>query len=131
MRTRALRRSICRLLVGVLLFAQVTIAAYACPAMSTAGVDQIEPGGAFPAMVVVPDASQDRALPNLCTEHCRYGQAVDLSATPAVPAALLVSLYEVPLAPESAGRAQPLAARGDPSAAAPPPHAILHCCFRI
>jgi len=49
-----------------------------------------------------------------------------------VPVALLTVLYTLPLAPEPPAPSPRHAAEvGSALAAASPPHAILHCCFRI
>jgi hypothetical protein len=138
---RNLNRFVARLLIGVLVFAQVAVAAYACPVMSTGSVSG-EPGhaalmgqGAASAMGVdgMPGGSRlDPLQPNLCAAHCQTGQQnADGKPAPTVPPALLASLYPVvPAAP----RAQPALARAavdDPPPAARLPLAILHCCFRI
>lgn len=119
---RHVRQTVCRLLIGVLLFAQLAIAAYACPQLSSAGE-----ASAMPPADMAPDCpgmgQPDPALPNLCVEQFHFGQQSDHMQTPTLPAILLTALYTLPLLPEPA----------DPprSAAASPPHAILHCCFRI
>ncbi|GHU51917.1 hypothetical protein FACS1894200_12410 [Spirochaetia bacterium] len=110
--TRMFRRFVCRLMLGVLVFGQLAIAAYACPALS--GMPQSLPtmalnasAAAMPgdeagaAMAVSPDmvATSDMAAmascdqiddnaANLCVEHCRFGQqSADHASTPTVPAA--------------------------------------------
>lgn len=69
--------------------------------------------------------------PNLCTEHAHFGQQSDQTPTPTLPAILLVSLYVVSPVPELKLPIRPAAASASFLAAASPPHAILHCCFRI
>ena len=39
----------------------------------------------------------DPASPNLCAEHCKYGEQGDQLRPPTVPAVSLTSLYVVPL----------------------------------
>lgn len=138
---RNLNRFIARLLIGVLVYAQVAVAAYACPVMSTGSVsgDAGHPAlmgqGAASATSFdgMPGGSRfDPSQPNLCAAHCQTGQQnVDGKPAPTVPPALLASLYPVvPAAP----RAQPALTRAavdDPLPAASPPLAILHCCLRI
>jgi len=153
--TRTFKRLVCGGLMGLMLFAQLAIAAYACPALSTTGaqgqtiaatetiVHQAPRGEDMVAMGV--DASGDRmpncdqmagqldeASPNLCAEHCRFGQQSDKVHVFATPAVVLISLYFVP--PTLSETLLPLAATAAPSvdalAAASPPHAILHCCLR-
>ena len=139
---RAFKRVACCALMGLMLFAQLAIAAYACPALS-APAAQAPCGDDMAAMRT--DASGDRlpafgqmagqlddAAPNLCAEHCRFGQQSDQARVPAAPAVVLISLYVVtPTLPEAL---QPMAAAAassmDARAAASPPHAIVHCCLR-
>lgn len=154
--TRMFRRFVCRLMLGVLVFGQLAIAAYACRALS--GMPQSLPtmalnasAAAMPgdeagaAMAVSPDmvATSDMAAmascdqiddnaANLCVEHCRFGQqSADHASAPTVPAALLTTLYTLPVQPEPLGHGWPSADVIFRRVAASPPHAILHCCFRI
>ena len=134
--TRSFLRSVCRMLVGVVLLAQMSIAAYACPMLSKA-----PGGGSATASSTVGDmagmncegiaAALDPALPNLCAAHCHDGQQSDQSSTLTVPAVMLALRHPAPLAPEPLGAASPASAALGALAAAFPPHAILHCCFRI
>ena len=73
----------------------------------------------------------DPDFANLCAEHCHHGQQSDQAATLTVPAALLTALYITPLAPEPFVAPRPAADATSALAAAAPPLAILHCCFRI
>lgn len=153
--TRTFKRLVGRGLIGLMLFAQLAIAAYACPALSTTGaqaqtiaatqtsVHQATHGDNMAVMSA--DAPGDRMLncdqmagpldesaPNLCAEHCRFGQQSDQVHAPATPGVVLISLYVVtPTLPE---RLLPTGTSAAPSAdalvAASPPHAILHCCLR-
>ena len=151
MMARALRRAICRALIGVMLFAQLAVAAYACPDLASlarpveassslrvpcGGV--ASPDAAMADMTVaglIANCDQmpgplDEASPNLCAEHCRYGQQSDQTATPTAPVAVLTSLYTVPAVPEASPLARPSAASDSARAAAATPLAILHCRFR-
>lgn len=97
MMTRALRRLVCRLMIGLLVFSQMAIAAYACPSLSSArqalpamAMDDSVAGmpgeEAHGAMSMSPEASAtptairlgcdqiDDNAPNLCVEHCHFGQ---------------------------------------------------------
>jgi len=139
-----LRRLICQTLVGVLLFAQLAIAGYACPAASATAMQEMAPAtaagtdeGGDASMRAVGGCDQmpvqmDQALPNLCAEHCHTGQqSADHVAAPAVSPALLASLYTLPPAPQPAWPAGPPAASLSALVAASAPHAILHCCLRV
>lgn len=146
------RRSICRLLIGVLVSTQLAIAAYACNgiarmgqglpitaamAMDRSGV--ADPAGSISAAAANQDEGPgpgcsrlDPALPNLCVAHHQYGQqSADHSPAPTVPAALLIGLYTLAPPGEPSERAASAAGPGDPPAAVDPPHAVLHCCLRI
>ena len=151
----ASRRSICRLLIGVLVSTQLAIAAYACngisrmamrgqdlpvsAAMTMARPDLADPVGSNPGAAANQDKALDPgcsrldpALPNLCVAHHQYGQqSADHSPAPTVPAALLIGLYTLAPLGESFERAGPAAGPGDPTAPVDPPHAVLHCCLRI
>ena len=153
--TRVFRQFVCRLMLCVLLFGQLAIAAYACPALS--GAPQSLPTMAMnvsvatmpdevgASMAAPPDMSAtsdvaamascdqiDDSAANLCVEHCRFGQqSADHASAPTVPAALLTTLYTLPVQPEPFGNGWPSADSKFQRVAASPPHAILHCCFRI
>lgn len=139
---RALNRFIARLLVGVLLFAQFAVAAYACPggagammagaADAGAAMTMADASMAGPASEKAGHGAMDPVQPNLCAAHCQSGQQnAGAKAVPDLPAAAPASLYSlVPvILPVSLQRT--VAATADPPPMADPPHAILHCCFRI
>lgn len=154
--TRAFKQLVSFGLIGLLLFGQLAIAAYACPALSgapqsfatmTMGASAATiPGDeAGASMAVSPDTSAtsdmaamtgcdqiDDSAANLCVEHCRFGQqSADHASAPTVPAALLTTLYTLPVLPEPLGHGWPSVDSKFQRVAASPPHAILHCCFRI
>jgi hypothetical protein len=147
--TRRFLRAICRALVGVLLFAQLAVSAYACPALSSAAMSAMpmpstaaRDGDSSDAAMAAADqqapdcdgmaaGTMDPDLANLCAEHCHHGQQSDQAATLSVPAALLTALYLAPLAAQPKIRPRPAADATSALVAASPPHAILHCCFRI
>jgi hypothetical protein len=142
-------RTMARGLVGVVVMAQLAIAAYACPALSAAKVANV-PVSASDAEADETAAARsgtpmsggancddmtggsiDPSAPNLCAEHCKYGQQSDQAPTITVPTAVLTPLYATPLVPETALPPRPAAATRSALVAASPPHAILHCVFRI
>jgi hypothetical protein len=147
--TRQFLRAICRALVGVLLFAQLAVSAYACPALSSAAMSAMPmpstaacDGDSSDAAMAATDrqapdcdgmaaGTMDPDLANLCAEHCHHGQQSDQAATLSAPAALLTALYLAPLASQPKIRLRPAADATNALVAASPPHAILHCCFRI
>lgn len=139
---RALSRLIARLMVGVLLFAQFAVAAYACSGGMGTTMNVAEATVADATMAGAPMAGMDSkdaghgamdpAQPNLCAAHCQSGQQnAGAKPVPDLPAAMPASLY--PLVPVTLPvRTQcPVGAVDDPPPMAGPPHAILHCCFRI
>lgn len=143
--SRHFLRSICRMLIGVVLLAQMAVSAYACPGLAGAkmqmssaaavagGQPSASDDGTVQAMPNCDDmaGAMDPSFANLCAEHCHQGQQSDQAATLTVPAALLSALYITPLAPEPAATPRPAADATSALVAASPPHTILHCCFRI
>ena len=121
---RLLRLRVVAVTIFALLFAQWSVAAYACPSSTPQETEITDCAGMMMSQL-------DEAAPNLCAEHCNYGEQSDQPRTPAAPAVTLISLYVVPLVPELAAPVwRGIAASGLLTARAPP-HAILHCCFRI
>jgi hypothetical protein len=142
----ALRKSVGRLLIGVLLFAQFAVASYACPGLNGMG-SMANRGDAKAVLVAAADTAamaesaamspgcdqMDPGATNLCVEHCREGQqSVDTAAAPVVGLGFPTFLYPLPLEPQhllGSGRSFPAPDAGL-DAAPEPPHAILHCVFR-
>lgn len=133
--TRNLNQLICRVLIGVFLFARLAVGAYACPSLMGAG-EATGVAVAIQAPAAMPGCDQmsmqmDKKAPALCAEHCKLGhQSADVTPAPVVLAGVPAVLYVLPPAIEpmpGSGRAYPLA---DAVLAAPPPHAILHCVQR-
>lgn len=145
--TRALSQQICRVLIGVLLFAQLAVASYACPGLSSMKVMADDGAMAMTATAIpTPGDSMEKSgamspgcdqmdpdAANLCAEHCRYGQqSADTAPAPMVFAPVPALLYTLPLEPEPVpGSVRAFPASDAGLAAPPPPHAILHCVFRI
>jgi hypothetical protein len=147
--TRRLVHLIARGLVGVLLFAQLAIAAYACPALSSGALDTdpmassmqlasntttVVNAGADTATQTPPCGDMagmtDTGSANLCAEHCKFGQQSDHATTLTIPVAVLAPLLLTPWAPEATQPPRPAAASLSALVAASPPHAILHCVYR-
>lgn len=130
--TRTLNKLICRVLIGVVLFAQFAVASYACPSGMAMGAAAMEQSSAEAADVVLSSPNDlDHQTPNLCAEHCKAGhQSSDTAPAPVVEFPVLDLLYALPQS-DGAGAAKLSAAVPDPLLAVPPPpHAILHCVFR-
>ena len=132
--TKAFKQLICRLMIGVMLMAQISIAAYACPGLALAMTVQSSAGdNGMPADMVGCDQMAgplDKAFPNLCAEHCHQGHQSDQTQVPALPAVALISLYTVDQVVRTGELPWPMLAEYVPLAAVPPPLSILHCCFR-
>ena len=144
--TRHFLRRVCRALIGSVLFAQLAVSAYACPRLAPAASMQMNATAAIddkssdsttamtdqqPTDCASMVGSMDPSFANLCAEHCRHEQQSDHAATLMVPAVFLTPLYMTPLAPEPTAAPRPAADAVSALAAASPPLAILHCCFRI
>ena len=136
--SQSIIKSIGRLLIGVLLFAQLAVASYACPGlMSSASLTDMGASGSVANLAVdmPPGCDEtDPAAPNLCVAHCQQGQqSADTAATPLVNTGIPTLLYPMPLEPQGAlGLGRSFAAPDAHLEAAPePPHAILHCVFRL
>lgn len=133
--TRATLRSIAAIVAAVLLLAQLTVAAYACPWTSAtaraAAVDAQDAQNPTPGCAE-PMAVLDPAAPNLCAEHGKFGQQSSGTSVPGAPPLLLTALYQVaPLPPRATPPPHPAAASISALAATSPPHAIAHCVMRI
>jgi hypothetical protein len=144
--TRALRRLICSVLIGVLVSAQLAITAHACPNFGPSQPLTKDTAAPATEMVAGMDAhdmssgeagsshaDMDGSLSNVCVGHCQYGQQMpDQTPAPTVSTALLSSLYALPSLDQASELANVRAAswRDGLPASGDPPHAILHCCMR-
>ena len=128
--TRALKRSASRFLLLAILFAQLAVTAHACPKLFSIGA-------AEPVAMAVAEGESDcdqmgEQSPNLCAAHCQSGlQAVGHADSPSFPPAVLPGLSVPLISPIEPPRLEFVHARNGIAPAAPPPHTILHCCFRI
>lgn len=128
--SRPIRWITATIMLFSLLFAQLAVAAYACPVPA-----KPLPMGAvgMPDMPGCTDMKMDKDNPALCAAHCDAGhQSADTSGTPVVqpfvPCALeLVLPRNDRFAPSlvSSRESVPM------THATAPPLAIRHCCFRI
>ena len=108
-----------RLTLGLMVFAQLSLAAHACMLPDSA------PSGAFNLAVDAVCHHADKFNPNACLTHCtQANQTSGAYEVPALPAATLpvlrLALFEVAAAP--AVSAQPVAHTG-------PPQTILYSRF--
>jgi hypothetical protein len=112
----------------------MAVAAYACPVDLRAGAGAATVATAIDAMPADCDqmtGALDPLAPNLCSAHCHNDeQSAQHADAPTIPPALLVTLYWIAVQP-STDRLPQTAETSVLHAALSPPHAILHCCFRI
>ncbi len=109
----------------------MAVAGYACPSAGNTAPVQVAS-----ADLISVDCDQmagmlDPAAPSLCYAHCHnHEQSADHAESPAHPPGLFAALYWLAAHP----LVEPNVFTPDAvvlHAALPPPHAILHCCFRI
>jgi hypothetical protein len=136
--TRSFLKAVARGLVGVLLMTQMMISAYACPALALPGAAAMKMPAANADMPMAQAincddmaGAMDSSSPNLCGEHCKYGQQSDQAPTLNVPAAVLTARYAMPLVFVTAAPPRAAVATLSALVAASPPHTILHCVHRI
>lgn len=135
MSPRTLRRIVARLLVGVLVYAQLAVAAYACigalpdPALVVNDDSSVMVGHSGQAQAQHVDPDQ----PALCVAHCRNGQQnVGAEPMPIPPLALATGYFTLePMASSTSANAKHMALAGSMPPIADPPQRTLHCCLRI
>lgn len=127
---RSLLRKLAQGAIGVLLFAQLAVAAYACPTLTSASATQVPAGTAHGPDCADPSGTLDPAATNLCAEHCKSDQQSNATATVNVPLVLLSVLYAMPQAAAATVPPRATAASLSALVAGRPPHAILHCVLR-
>ena len=121
-------------LIASLLFLQLASAAYACAMQSTKPADASMAGMPCAQAMTGGDMStMDPDQPGLCHEHCKGGtQTTEPAPTVGLAAPAMVALFVIAAPAVSAGQTGDWRSRQvERDSAPPPPHAILHCCFRI
>jgi hypothetical protein len=115
------------LVVLSLLFAQLALATYVCPAGS--------PAAAGPAVMRMASGepcegmASDEARPLLCHQHCANApQSPDAVKLPAVSLPAVVQLLVLPPASAASGRQAGPAAKGEPP---PPPEPVFLSTLRL
>ena len=135
----SLRTRIIGILSIALLFSQIALASYACPAM---GERYDEVSSDMAAMAGMPCAEMmaagvplDPEQPTLCMQHCQFGSTTQVvehvppvfAPVTAFPALFTVMVDErLDLCPSTWAEDERLLDRPPPTA-----HSIAHCCFRI
>ena len=142
-RPRAFSRFVARLMIGVMVFAQMALAAHACPVASgrtgdvAGGMTAMGANGAAAPSGIGDEGAADAdatmpALQNQCTAHCQSGQQnADGKPAPSPAVAFLTIRYTLPALEHGGVSASQVEAANDPPLAVDPPHAVLHCCLRI
>ena len=126
--TRIWRKIIAALGLGAVLFAQLAVAAYACPIRGD-GKDAMAKVVAPAAVAPCHDIDQER--PNLCKQHCEQAsQSVDTAVpvaidAPALPFIAVVVLTDIHLPIKAIVQGDLL------GSVAEPPLSIRNCCLRI
>ncbi len=139
---RKLRWWIARLLLGTLLFAQLVVAAYACPMLAPASQHPYGTPAAMgePSSLAMTFADGkafdagplDATQPGLCMAHCQFGQQnADAKSAPDVPSAVIYAAYPLKAAHPAAVSDLDRPIENGFVSPTDPPHAILHCCYRI
>jgi hypothetical protein len=128
---RAMRKWIALLGVSAILFAQIAVAAYACPAFASSQVNE-QASAMDMSNSDAPCAEMDVKQANLCIEHCQYGQqSLDHPVAPAVFAVADLPYFLVrPADPAVLGSTQEYAPSLLTRTTAPP-LSVRNCCFRI
>lgn len=129
-RSPSLRYAAALFAIFSLLFAQLAVAAYACPNLGSAQYSEAVQG----AMAMSPDCQQlDMEQPSLCHAHEQAGnQSLDKPQAPAVPAFIAAALVQTVLPIDAVFPPDSLTPR--PlylTRATDPPISIRNCCFRI
>jgi hypothetical protein len=108
------------------------------PAAEPAEVGVATPHAHCAALAGATDRGTGAATPadaSLCAEHCQPGQQGDQATTVTVTGVALATWYLLPPVSDASAAAAAgvasAAVAGGLRTAAPPPHSILHCCFRI
>jgi hypothetical protein len=127
------KRIIARISVAAVLFTQLAVAAYACPAVEgPAAVIAAASADAMRAAMPGCEMNDGAVTPNLCLQHCQAGdqsvQTLPQVAVPAFAAVSLVVVFEPALSDSGHGNA-PMSA--SPAHAASPPPLIRFGVLRI
>lgn len=127
-----LRRRIVAVLAFALLFAQLALAAYACPGQDGTPALRSASMAGMPCESMMADAA---AVDALCHQHCQPDagqQAHDFTPPLSSFAASFALLFVVDAVNPQAAEKPAWAERRRVRERAPPElHSVLHCCWRI
>ena len=131
-RTARLRFAAASAAIVCLLFAQLAVASFACPALLHAAVAVSAPEPARHADETADHcAGNDAARSGLCLAHCSPAQLSLNQPQTDAPPLILVAAQPCPVQHQPAQLAAAAPQFDVPLRSHSPPHAILHCCFRI
>lgn len=115
--------------IGVF-FAQIAVAAYACPGAQAMMLAAI--GTEREANMPCCEGGVAEALPALCSIHCQQGdQSLDKPAPPDVPAIQWTAIPPGALVPHVPAAGPPGEQRSLLARATAPPVALRNCCLRV
>lgn len=120
----------------VLLFSQLAVAAYVCPAMNSAAAGEAAAMAGMPcAEMMAGGIDLDPEQPVLCLQHCQFGattHAVDHLVPAFAPVTALPALFTVSLDEDLSLVLRAMAEQERERQLSPPlALSIAHCCFRI
>ena len=122
-------RRISAVSVFVLLAAQIGLAAYACPKLSTILGEGINTAT---QLADVPCDEMDMQQPSVCHEHCKDQASADRVQLPGVaPAMVMANNLTVPIFDTQRASAPTNHAEPDLTRVTRPPPSVLFCVFRI
>ena len=125
--TRLFRLFAAGIMLFSLLFAQLSVAAYACPALGNGSLLVIDPD-----MPGCQGMQADQQAPSLCAAHCDNApQSADTPSAPPVAPFIQAALCVVLVQGEAARAMHPLPEAFQPSQAAAPPLIIRNCSFQL
>lgn len=114
-----------------LLFSQIVVAAYACPALlHSAAAQTVLQAADHGGNGDDPCADHDAARPGLCLAHCNPAELSLNHAQVDAPPVVLVVLHPLADQSEPAVLVSTAPPRDVALRSHSPPHSILHCCIR-
>ena len=131
-RSARLRVAAASAAIVCLLFSQLAVASFACPALLHAAVAASIPEPADHSGEAADHcAGNDTVRSGLCQAHCSPAQLSLNQPQVDAPPVILVAAQPFPAQREPALLATVSPQFDVPLRGHSPPHAILHCCFRI
>jgi hypothetical protein len=117
--------------IACLLFSQLAVAAYACPALLHAAAASMPQSADRSDNGNGPCTGHDAARPGLCQFHCNPPELSLNHAQIDAPPVLLVASHPLSESCEPKALASTARPADRPLRSHAPPLSILHCCFRI